>query len=117
MDTTLANRSIYRALPTVNAPLPRAIDADTLLECLLLRNTETQWRPHVRGFFEDVSIDVMMDMVVDGAVSFDDLLRAMSYWEVEVTESAGWIREMAPISVAEVDVANAPSDRLGVIRG
>jgi hypothetical protein len=45
-----------------------------------------------------------MDMVVEGSVTFDDLSKAISFWEVdEDYENARWIREMAPVSVAKAD--------------
>jgi hypothetical protein len=104
MDTTTESRAIWRALTTVNAPLPVHIDADALLACLRLANTDRKWRPHVRAFFREAGLEVIMDMVVEGAVSFDSLLKAISYWNAdEDGENARWIREMAAVPVAKAD--------------
>ena len=85
----------YRALTTVNAPLPTHIDAHTLVDCLTLKNTDTKWRPHLKSFFEDVSSDAIMDMVIEDSITFDNLLKCMSFWDFEEDENARWIREMA----------------------
>jgi len=105
--------AIWQALTTVNAPLPLHIDADTLLACLRLRSTERQWRPHVRALFSEVGVEILMDMVVEGSVTFDDLAKAMSFWDVdEDYENARWVREMAAVPVAKPDGADASGDRL-----
>ena len=59
----------------------------------------------MRAFFSEISIDILMDMVVERAVTFDVLNRALDFWDIEDTDSARWIREMAPLAVAEADVA------------
>ncbi len=101
---TTESKSVWRALTTVNAPLPTHIEGNTLIECLRLENKARQWRPHVRSFFREVGVDTIMDMVVEGSVTFDNLSKAVSFWEVdEDCENARWIREMAPISMAEAD--------------
>nr|WP_316653324.1 hypothetical protein [uncultured Gellertiella sp.] len=100
--------AIWQALTTVNAPLPPPIDADTLLACLRPGCTQRQWRPHVRAFFGEVGVEILMDMVVEGSVTFDDLAKAISFWDVdEDYENARWIREMAAIPVAKADGADA----------
>ncbi|WP_271898492.1 hypothetical protein [Candidatus Phyllobacterium onerii] len=97
MKTTVNSRAIWRALTTVNSPLPIHIDADTLLACLLLRNTQRQWRPHVRAFFREVQAEVMMDMVIEGTISFEELSQAIRFWDVEEDiENVRWVREMTP---------------------
>ena len=104
MERVATSRAIWRALTTVNAPLPIHIDADTLMACLLLAITERQWRPHVRAFFREVGLEVIMDMVVEGSVTFDNLSKAISFWDVdEDYENARWIREMATVSMADAD--------------
>lgn len=50
----------------------------------------------MRAFFSEISIDILMDMVVERAVAFDVLNRALDFWDIEDTDSARWIREMAP---------------------
>ena len=110
---TLKGVAIWQALTTVNAPLPLHIDANTLLACLRLRSTERQWRPHVRAFFREVGVEVLMDMAVEGSVTFDDLARAISFWDVEEDyENARWAREMATVSVAKAHGPDASGNRL-----
>lgn len=90
------SQAIWRALTTVNAPLPAHIDADTLLDCLNLSTTDRRWRPHVRAFFDEVRVDVMMDLVLEGSTRFETLAKAIQFWEVdEAYESVGWVREMS----------------------
>ena len=97
MKRVVRSRAIWGALTTVNATLPVHIDADTLLACLLLRNTERQWRPHARAFFREVQAEVMMDMVIEGSISFGELSGAVRFWSVEDDiENARWVREMTP---------------------
>ncbi len=110
---TVKSEAIWQALTTVNAPLKLHIDSDTLLACLRLGFTERQWRPHVRAFFREVGVEILMDMVVEGSVTFDDLAKAISFWDVdEDYENARWIREMAAISVAKAHGTDASGDRL-----
>jgi hypothetical protein len=112
-DDTVKSRAIWRALTTVNAPLPIHVAADTLLECLNLSTTDRRWRPHVRAFFREVGIEVIMDMVVEGSTMFDSLSKAISFWDVEEDyENARWIREMAAIPVAISDGTHAKGARL-----
>jgi hypothetical protein len=80
MENAALSRAIWRGLTTVNAPLPLHIDADTLLACLLLKSTDRQWQPHVRAFFQEVGVEVIMDMVVEGSVTFDSLSKAIRFW-------------------------------------
>jgi hypothetical protein len=117
MEALATNRSAYRALGTINAPLRVRIDAPTLLSCLRLKNVDPVWRPHIRSFFSEISVDILMDMVVDGALTFDDLRRALLFWNIEDTDSARWIREMAPLGVADADVAHPRGHRLDFDRG
>lgn len=113
MEDPVLSRAIWRGLTTVNAPLPLHIDADTLLACLLLKNTDRQWQPHVRAFFQEVGLEVITDMVVEGSITFDNLSKAIRFWNVdEDVENARWIREMAPISMADADGAYTQSGRI-----
>jgi hypothetical protein len=114
MADAIKNRAIWRALTTVNAPLPGHIDADTLSSCLALSTIDTRWRPHVRAFFREVGVEVIMDMVVAGAITFDSLSKAISFWNVdEDYENARWIREMASNPVAGADATDTESGTAG----
>ena len=54
-----------------------------------------------------------MDMVIEGSITFDGLSHAMRFWNVEDdTENARWMREMAPVSMAETDGSHAKGHRL-----
>ena len=112
-DHRVNSQAIWQALTTVNAPLPLHIDADTLLACLRRRTIERRWRPHVRAFFREVGVEILMDMVVEGSVTFDDLAQTISFWDVdEDDENARWIREMDAVSVATPHETDASGDRL-----
>lgn len=96
MTRRVQSQAIWLALTTVNAPLPVHIDADTLLDCLNLSMTDRRWRPHVRAFFDEVRVEVMMDLVIEGSTTFETLAQAIKVWEVdEAYESVGWVREMS----------------------
>ncbi|MCA1367184.1 hypothetical protein I6F15_07205 [Bradyrhizobium sp. BRP14] len=100
-------------MTTVNAPLPIRVDADTLLDCLNLSATDCRWRPHVRAFFREVGVEVIMDMIVEGSTTFDGLSKAISFWNVEEDyENARWIREMAAARVAASSGTHAKIARL-----
>lgn len=86
---------VYRVLSTVNAPRALHIDADTMLACLRLQCRDERWKPHVRSFFQEVGIGVIHDMVIEGSLSFRELVKALETWGVEEFDSARWIREMA----------------------
>ncbi|POO57210.1 hypothetical protein [Agrobacterium rosae] len=102
------SQAIWQALTTVNAPLALHIDAGTLMACLLLELTNKRWRPHVRAFFGEVEVEILMDMVVEGSVTFENFAKAISFWGVdEDHENARWVREMAAASVRKADGADA----------
>lgn len=112
METAIHSRTIYRALTTVNAPLPFPIDGQTLISCLRLVETDMKWRPHVRAFFRETGLEIVMDMVVEGSVTFDNLSKAIQFWNVdEDFENARWIREMAAVPVANADAVDVAGNR------
>lgn len=101
MSETVKSKAVWRALTTVNAPLPVEIDAATLLACLSLSNADPRWKPHVRAFFREVAVEVMMDMLVEGTATVDNLAKALTHWGVdEDFENARWIRDMASVKMA-----------------
>jgi hypothetical protein len=100
------SRAIWRAVTTVNAPLPVHIEPDVLVAAVRLETTDPRWRPHVRALFAEVAVEVLMDLVIEGSASFEDLSAAATYWLVEEDcVNARWVREMAPITVAEAGEA------------
>ncbi len=113
MGQAVQSRAIWRGLTTVNAPLAVHVDAGTLLACLHLETTDRRWQPHVRAFFSEVGQEVLMDMVIEGSVSFDDLYRAIRFWNADKDSgNARWIGEMAPVSMADSDGAHPESGGL-----
>lgn len=99
-DHRTKSQAVWRALTTINSPLPLHIDADTLVACLLLQIIEHRWKPHVRAFFCEVGVEILMDMVVEGSVTFENFAKAISFWEVdEDYQNVRWAREMAAASV------------------
>lgn len=94
MSQKKAHASAYRAITTINAPLSTHIDANTLVDCLLLQNRDPKWRPHIKSFFLDVNLDIIMDMVIEDSVSFNNLLECLNFWQLEESDNARWVREM-----------------------
>lgn len=95
MGQNSKSAAAYRAITTINAPLRKHIDVETLLNCLLLKNRDIEWRPHIKSFFLDLNEDIIMDMVVEGSVTFNDLLECLYFWKIEENDNARWIKEMA----------------------
>ncbi|CAN7529919.1 hypothetical protein [Rhizobium sp. LjRoot254] len=100
MSSELENKSIYRALTTVNAPRALQIEAETLAACLRLECNDRKWRPHMRAFFDEVDRGIILDLVIEGATSFRDLDKGLGVWEAGDSENARWIREMATVPMA-----------------
>lgn len=89
-------KATVRALSTINAPLRTPINGVTLISCLRLENTDRNWRPHIRALFNEIHVEILMDLMTDGVVSFHDLNNALDFWDIENTYSAIWVREMVP---------------------
>jgi hypothetical protein len=107
-DNRVQSQAIWQALTTVNAPLPLHIDAETLMACLLLNVTDKRWRPHVRAFFGEVGVEILMDMVVEGSVTFENFAKAISFWGVdEDYENVRWAWEMAAASMTKANGTDA----------
>lgn len=107
-DYRVQSQAIWQALTTVNAPLPLHIDAETLMACLLLKVTDKRWRSHVRAFFDEAAVEILMDMVVEGSVTFENFAEAISFWNVdEDYENVRWVREMAAARVTKGDGPDA----------
>ena len=100
MSSKVENKSIYRALTTVNAPRALQIEADTVAASLRLDCSDRKWRPHMRAFFDEVDQGIILDLVIEGTTSFRDLHRGLSVWEAGDGENARWIREMAAVPMA-----------------
>lgn len=87
------------ALGTINAPRPIAIDAETLLDCLLADRPHPTWQPHLDAFFTELSVDLLHHLVLTGYCSFDDLRRAQSIWGPFRGDHHDWIDDMAHLSL------------------
>jgi hypothetical protein len=93
------NRHVVFVLSTINAPRPQAIDADTLLDCLLADHPIDAWRPHLEAFFTEISIEATHDLVLSGVCDFQDLRRAQAIWGPFSGEKHDWIQEMADLTL------------------
>jgi hypothetical protein len=100
MSSKAENRSIYRALSTVNASRALQIEAETLAACLRLECNDRRWRPHMRSFYDEVDRGLILDLVIDGTTSFSDLDKGLVAWQAGDGENARWIREMATVPMA-----------------
>lgn len=100
-----------RTLTTINAPLPRAIDAPTLLACLKLEDRRPAWAAHLRSFFADIDPAFIMDMVIEGSVNFAELETAARFWQAEENSNVEWIREMASLQVGWSSAGDLDGDR------
>lgn len=93
----LATDRVDFVLGTINAPRSEAIDAQTLVHCLIAAEPDEQWQPHIEALFDEVSKEAVHDLVLARVVSFEDLYRAMRTWRAGHGRSAEWIREMADL--------------------
>lgn len=99
MEESVASRRLELALSTINAPLPQPIAPDMLVRCINSGVVAPQWRVHVASFFNDVSIEVIHDLVLAGVFEFTSLERAARLWGATDGRSFPWIREMAELSL------------------
>ena len=88
------------ALGTVNAPRPRAIDAEKLIGCVGGMDLDPAWRPHVEAFLTETSIELIHDLVLAGVFTFEELDRARRIWRVQDGRNIDWVREMADLELA-----------------
>src|SRR3546814_18603067 len=79
---------------------PRSTRTDTLfLYTTLFRS------PHVEAFFDEISEEAIHDVVLTGAISFEDLHRAARNWRVTDGRNVDWINEMADLRLARFKLA------------
>jgi len=97
------NLNLLGAVTTINTPRYHQIDVRTLVDCLKGRNDDDRWRGHIHSFFDEVDVSVIHVAVIEGILTFEDLLRSLDAWEAGGTNNAGWIREMAAFSVGTTD--------------
>jgi hypothetical protein len=65
----------------------------------------TNWSAHLAGLLEEMPIETLHDLVLDGDASFDDLVRLARNLHLE-GPTIDWIREMAGNIVGSVAVAD-----------
>jgi len=107
--TALANNhDLAFVLGTINAPRPRPIDGEILLDCLLADRPLKEWAPHIEALFSEVSIEALHRLVLSGACSFDDLRHAAYIWRIAPNEQTVWIEEMAGLSLARHAERHSP---------
>src|SRR3546814_11988457 len=69
------------ALSQINAPRPDRITAHEFVACLRTAAPDPRFVPHMRGFFEEVPIEIIHNLVLDGVTSFRELRTAAGHWE------------------------------------
>ncbi|MDE1149926.1 MAG: hypothetical protein PW843_25525 [Azospirillaceae bacterium] len=106
-----AGPALALALSTINAPRPVALDGPGLLALLLSPESIAAWRPHVEAFFDEVSMGTLHDLVLSGALSFEDLYRALRTWRLTDAANAAWVTEMAALSLGRSAASNPVADR------
>ncbi|GLH78078.1 hypothetical protein SSBR45G_29860 [Bradyrhizobium sp. SSBR45G] len=103
--------SLTAAVTTINTPLPAGIDEATLLACLRTEISEPKWRVHVQAFFDEVDVSVIHRLVIDQAVTFEQLSKAIDSWRVAESENERWVREMAAFEMGRPDAEGAAGPR------
>lgn len=99
--------NLTAAVTTINTPMPVRIDEATLLACLKTEASEPKWRLHVQAFFDEVDVSVIHTLVIDKAVTFEDLSKAIDTWQVTESENERWVREMAAFEMGRPDAEGA----------
>ena len=66
-------------LNAINASLPRAITLECLRACLLGRTDRTPWLPHLRTFFDELSINVIEEFAAQQLIPIERLGAAFIY--------------------------------------
>ena len=82
-------------LAEINAPRPRPLDAEAFVSCLKATDSDPRFLPHMRALFEEIPIELLHNLVLDGVTDFDELAAAAETWGCADAESVAWIREMA----------------------
>ncbi|MGJ4880634.1 MULTISPECIES: hypothetical protein [unclassified Bradyrhizobium] len=103
--------SLTAAVTTINTPLPVRIGEATLLACLKAEKLEPKWRVHVQAFFDEIDASVIHHLVLDKAVTFEELSKAIDTWQVVGSENERWVREMAAFEVARPHAEGAAVPR------
>ncbi|MDZ7695586.1 MAG: hypothetical protein U5R49_01205 [Deltaproteobacteria bacterium] len=86
----------------INASLPLEIDESTFIACIRGTCTDQKWRPHILTFFLETPAGLIHDIVLSGAVTFKELMDALSRWKAEEyadEDTTRWIQEMAYLSM------------------
>src|SRR3546814_9937370 len=104
------------ALSQINAPRPDRITAHEFVACLRTAAPDPRFVPHMRGFFEEVPIEIIHNLVLDGVTSFRELRTAAGHWEHANNETVTWIKEMAGFEVAEIRSEEHTSELQSLMR-
>ena len=88
------------ALRTINAPRPHKINKEMVLKCLIGRVHEKVWQSHIQAFFDELSEEAIHDIVLTGAVDFEELYQAARSWGASNGKRVRWIKEMADLTLA-----------------
>ena len=77
----------------------KAIEAIHLVRCLAGQAVSAQYRPHILGFFEELPLELVHDVILDEALNFAGLASLASSLGAE-GETVDWLQEMANYSLA-----------------
>lgn len=87
---------------TINAPLPHPVDPETVLAGLVAWRRRPTQASVMMDFFKLAPMETLHDLVLAGAVTFEDLRHALHIWVPNKKECphAEWIEEMADLALA-----------------
>lgn len=103
--------NLTAVVTTINTPMPVRIDEDTLIACLKRETSEQKWRVYVQALFDEVDVSAIHRLVIDGFVTFADLLKAIDHWQVTESDNERWVRQMASFAVARPDAESLDRPR------
>ena len=83
----------------LSAGRPRPIKADDLVSILASGISKPEFRPHLRGFFEELPIPSIHDVILEEGLDFSKVLNLAVNLGVE-GETIEWLTDMAGDSVA-----------------
>jgi hypothetical protein len=105
-----ARPSLEAVLTTINAPRPRHMDPEALMECIMSPVPLEAWKCHMQSLFDEVPVEALHRVVLSGAVDFEDLNRAARVWGIPGGETREWVAEMADFRLARPASENVPAD-------
>lgn len=77
----------------------KAIEAVRLIRCLAGQSVSADYKPHIFGFFEELPLELVHDVILDEALNFAGLASLATSLGAE-GETVDWLEEMANYSLA-----------------